>query len=138
MDRAEEKMMEAYSKQERIYADILELVKKQKKLLGEPSNRETARIVYLCEEVEQHLEKIEDIETRIEQEKRECLDSEDDLPQTLEEVLGRIAEKIEDTRRLQAEVQNKLAERVGGMSNEVAASDNPAARRRAQKMYSAT
>ncbi len=138
MDRAEEKMMEAYSKQEEIYTDILELVKKQKELLGDHSDRDTARIVYLCEEVEQHLEEIEDIEERIVQEKRECLDTEDDLPPTLENMLGRIAQKIEDTHRLQEEVQTKLAERVGPMSNEAPASDNPAVARRAQKMYSAT
>lgn len=138
MTEAEEKMMDAYSEQERIYTNILDLVKQQKKLLSEQSGRQTARIVYLCEEVEEHLEEIEDIESQIAREKRECLEGTDDLPPTLEEMLGRIADKIEDTRELQAEVQTKLAERVGCMSNEASPSENPAAARRAQKMYSAT
>jgi hypothetical protein len=138
MTGAEEKMVQAYSQQEEIYSDILGLVQKQKELLNEQSVSETARIVYLCKEVEAHLEKIENIESQIATEKRECLSGDAEISSTLKEVLGRIADKIGDTRRIQKEVQMKLAKRVGYMADGAAEDAKPAKARRAQKMYNAT
>jgi hypothetical protein len=139
MNSVERTLVDAYRREEVIYNSILEMVKKQKELLSNQSSGPMAPLLDICADIEEELSKISSIESEIEEEKREWMESHDELPSFLEEVLDRIQETIDETRALQEQMSTTLAEQrqmnpnSGGQGQH--AGDVPGARK-AQNAYS--
>jgi hypothetical protein len=109
MRDTEQTVLDAYNRQEEIYASILELVKRQLDLFQGDTEPESADLVQLCAEVEGHLDRIARIESEIESEKAHYLESDRELPPALVRILSRIEQMINETKKLQREVQLRFS-----------------------------